>query len=151
GGVRYRLTPAAFEQSFVYYRQARKLFPGRYRKLLRFRPPVVLKVNLGSAYPRCYATRTIPLDAGGRPSGGLYYGPFPSRKAADGFAERVLDLFKVRRCKIRIRRDPAFPGCIYSEMKMCLAPCFAGCSQEEYHAEVGRLAAFLETGGASLR
>jgi excinuclease ABC subunit C len=150
-GIRYRLTATAFEQNFVYYRQARELFPGRHRKLLRIRPPVVLKLNLLNAYPRCYATRAIALDAGGQPAGGLYYGPFPSRKAADAFAERVLDLFKVRRCKIKIRRDPAFPGCIYSEMKMCLAPCFAGCSKEEYDVEVARLAAFLETRGASLR
>src|SRR5205823_15001653 len=40
---------------------------------------------------------------------------------------------------------------IYSEMKMCLAPCFAGCSKEEYDVEVGRLVSFLETGGSSLR
>jgi excinuclease UvrABC nuclease subunit len=36
-------------------------------------------------------------------------------------------------------------------MKMCLAPCFAGCSKEEYDVEVGRLVSFLETGGSSLR
>src|SRR4029077_15218406 len=47
--------------------------------------------------------------------------------------------------------DPEFPGCIYSEMKMCLAPCFAGCTKEEYDVEVQRLVTFLETGGASLR
>jgi excinuclease UvrABC nuclease subunit len=115
------------------------------------RPPAVLKVNLRNAYPRCYATRKIPLNSNGEPSGGTYYGPFSSRKSADAFAERVLDLFKVRRCQIKIRRDPTFPGCIYSEMKMCLAPCFAGCTQEEYNAEVQRLVVFLETGGSSLR
>src|SRR5206468_8927410 len=85
------------------------------------------------------------------PSGGEYFGPFPSRKAADAFAERVLDLFKVRRCQIKIRRDPEFPGCIYSEMKMCLAPCFAGCSKEEYETEVQQLVTFLQSGGDSLR
>ena len=56
-----------------------------------------------------------------------------------------LDFFKVRRCQIKIRRDPTFPGCLYSEMKMCLAPCFAGCSKEEYDAEVQRLVQFLDT------
>src|SRR5439155_347869 len=64
---------------------------------------------------------------------------------------RVLDLFKVRRCQIKIRRDPTFPGCLYSEMKMCLAPCFAGCTKEEYDVEVQRLVHFLETSGGSLR
>ena len=149
--IRYRSTASAFEQTFAYYQNARELFPDRYQEMLRIRPPAVLKVNLRNAYPRCYATRRISIAANGEPSGGIYYGPFPSRKAADAFAERALDLFKVRRCQIKIRRDPTFPGCIYSEMKMCLAPCFAGCTKEEYDVEVQRLVAFLETGGASLR
>ncbi len=149
--IRYRPTPSPFEQTFAYYQNAKELFPSRYRDMLRMRPPAVLKVNLRNAYPRCYATRKIPVGSNGEPSGGLYYGPFPSRKAADAFAERVLDLFKVRRCQIKIRRDPEFPGCIYSEMKMCLAPCFAGCTKEEYDVEVQRLVNFLETSGGSLR
>src|SRR5438045_4192485 len=93
----------------------------------------------------------MQLDQAGAPAEGSYYGPFPSRRAAEAFAERMLDLFKVRRCQIKIRRDPTFPGCIYSEMKMCLAPCFAGCTKEEYDVEVSRLAQFLETSGGSLR
>src|SRR2546429_9458840 len=39
----------------------------------------------------------------------------------------------------------------YSEMKMCLAPCFSGCTKEEYDVEVNRLVEFLETSGGSLR
>lgn len=34
---------------------------------------------------------------------------------------------------------------------MCLAPCFAGCSKEEYDAEVQRFVKFLESSGESLR
>jgi excinuclease ABC subunit C len=150
-GIRYRETGSKFEQNLLYYQQARKLFPQRYHKLTRFRPPAVLKVNLKHAYPRCFVTRKISVDEQGQPSGGAYYGPFASRRSAEAFAERVLEFFKVRRCQIKIRRDPEFPGCIYSEMKMCLAPCFAGCSQEEYGAEVQRLVAFLNTSGGSLR
>ena len=149
--IRYRLTGSRFEQTLVFYQQARRLFPKRYRNLMRLRPPTVLKVNLRNAYPRCYVTRRIELDGAGRPAGGSYYGPFPSRRAAEEFAERVLDFFKVRRCQIKIRRDPTFPGCIYSEMKMCLAPCFAGCTKEEYDVEVNRLVQFLRTSGGSLR
>ena len=149
--VHYRVTPSAFEQALAYYEHAKLRFPKKYRAMMRLRPPAVLKVNLRNAYPRCYATRRIPVDASGNPTGGSYYGPFPSRRAADAFAERVLDLFKVRRCQIKIRRDPSYPGCIYSEMKMCLAPCFGGCTKEEYDAEVSRLVQFLETGGTSLR
>jgi excinuclease ABC subunit C len=150
-GIRYRETGSTFEQNLLYYQQARKIFPRKYQKLTRFRPPAVLKVNLYHAYPRCFATRRISVDEQGLPSGGAYYGPFASRKSAEAFAERVLDFFNVRRCQIKIRRDPEFPGCIYSEMKMCLAPCFAGCTKEEYDVEVGRLVAFLNSGGGSLR
>jgi len=34
---------------------------------------------------------------------------------------------------------------------MCLAPCFGGCTKEEYDVEVNRLVQFLETSGESLR
>jgi excinuclease ABC subunit C len=34
-------------------------------------------------------------------------------------------------------------------MKKCLAPCFAGCTDQEYAAEAARAAAFLDTRGAS--
>ena len=151
GGIRYRLTGSALEQIFTYYQHAKHLFPQRYRKLTRLRPPAVLKISLRNAYPRCYVTRRIAVDESGAPAAGAYYGPFPSRKSALAFSEQALDLFKVRRCQIKIRRDPAFPGCIYSEMKMCLAPCFAGCTKEEYDAEVQRLVQFLDTNGNSLR
>ena len=150
-GIRYRSVGSSFEQSLTYYQHAKRFFPQRYRDLLRMRPPAVLKVSLRNAYPRCYVTRHISVDSLGTPTAGTYYGPFPSRGAALAFANRALDFFKMRRCQIKIRRDPTFPGCLYSEMKMCLAPCFAGCSKEEYDAEVQRFVKFLESSGESLR
>jgi excinuclease ABC subunit C len=150
-GVRYRLTGSALEQTLTYYQHAKQLFPQRYPQMMRLRPPAVLKVSLRNAYPRCFVTRRIAVDETGMPTAGAYYGPFASRRSAEAFAERALDFFKVRRCQIKIRRDPSFPGCIYSEMKMCLAPCFAGCSKEEYAGEVQRLVQFLDTSGGSLR
>jgi len=149
--VRYRETGSAFEQALTYYQNAKRIFPKRYRDLMRLRPAPVLKVNLRNAYPRCFVTRTIAVNEQGEPSTGAYYGPFPSRRSAEAFANKMLDFFKVRRCQIKIRSDPSFPGCIYSEMKMCLAPCFAGCTKEEYDVEVNRLVAFLDTSGGSLR
>jgi excinuclease UvrABC nuclease subunit len=149
--VRYRVTNSAFEQSLTYYQIAKQRFPKRYRDLMRLRPSPVLKINLKNTYPRCYVTRHIAVNERGVPTGGIYYGPFASRRTAQVYADSVLDFFKVRRCQIKIRRDPTFPGCLYSEMKMCLAPCFAGCSKEEYDVEVNRLVGFLETGGSSLR
>jgi excinuclease ABC subunit C len=142
--IRYRVTGSKFEQTFALYQHARANFPDRYRDLLRLRPPALLKVNLRNEYPRCYVTRRLSADAG------FYFGPFASRRMADAFSEGFLDLFKIRRCQIKIRRDPSFPGCIYSEMKMCLAPCFAGCTRQEYDEEVGRVLETLDTTGAAL-
>src|SRR5580658_5965700 len=142
--IRYRVTGSKFEQTLVLYQHARSNFPDRYREALRLRTPALLKVNLRNEYPRCYITRRLAGD------GGFYFGPFRSRRSADTFAEGFLDLFKIRRCQIKIRRDPEFPGCIYSEMKMCLAPCFAGCSKQEYDLEVSRVLETLETAGSFL-
>jgi excinuclease ABC subunit C len=142
--VRYRVTGSKFEQTLTLYELAREYFPQRYRALLRLRPPAVLKVNLRNEYPRCYVTRSIRAD------GGFYLGPFASRRLAEAFAQGFLDLFKIRRCQIKIRRDPGFPGCIYSEMKMCLAPCFAGCTKEDYDVEVSRVVEALASAGESL-
>jgi excinuclease ABC subunit C len=150
-GIRYRLTGSRFEQIFTYYLHAKQLFPKRYQNMLRLRPPAVLKVSLRNAYPRCYVTRRIAVDDSGAPTAGAYYGPFASRRSAEAFAGSALDFFKVRRCQIKIRRDPSFPGCMYSEMKMCLAPCFAGCTKEEYDVEVQKLVQFLDSSGGSLR
>lgn len=137
--IRFRLTGSRLEQSLALYRLTRIHLPKTYRDFLRLRPPAVLKVNLRNAYPRAYVTRRISADEA------FYAGPFASRRAAEFFAEGFRDLFKVRRCQIKIRRDPGFPGCIYSEMKMCLAPCFAGCTPEEYQAELARSLEALAT------
>jgi excinuclease ABC subunit C len=142
--IRYRVTGSKFEQNLAFYQNARSYFPSRYRELMRLRPPAMLKVNLRNSYPRCYVTRRIRGDEG------FYFGPFGSRRSAEDFSESFLDLFKTRRCQIKIRRDPEYPGCMYSEMKMCLAPCFAGCTQEEYDVEIGRVLESLETTGTSL-
>lgn len=143
--IRYRITGSKFEQTFALYQNARLHTPDRYRDLVRLRRPALLKVNLRNDYPRCYVTRGLRADES------FYFGPFASRRSADGFAEAFLDLFKIRRCQIKIRRDPNYPGCMYSEMKMCLAPCFAGCTKEEYDVEVGRVLETLESTGASLK
>ncbi len=142
--MRFRATASRFEQALVLYQNVRALFPQSYRQRIRFRPPAMLKVNLKNDYPRCYVTRRIVSD------GGFYMGPFAGRKSAEAFANEFLNYFGTRRCQIHIRRDPAFPGCIYSEMKMCLAPCFGGCTKEAYDEEAAKMVKGLATGGRSL-
>jgi excinuclease UvrABC nuclease subunit len=141
--VFYRIAGSQFELRYLHWLHVRALWPAAYRERMHMRPPAMLKINLANAYPRCTITRRIGAS-------GFYHGPFASRRSAEAFSSRFLDLFKIRRCHIKILRDPEFPGCIYSEMKMCLAPCFAGCTKPEYDVEVGRVVAFLSTAGQSL-
>jgi len=135
-----------FEASFLLYKTLRREFPKTYDKRLRLRFAPLIKLILDNQYPRATVTTRI----GGLRPNAQYYGPFPSRVVAEKLANDALDLFKMRRCVDDLHPDPAFPGCIYSEMKMCLAPCFKGCTDEEYAAEVERVQQFFQSGGQSL-
>ena len=143
-GIGYQVIGSSFESTWLLYRLNRSYYPDTYRQRLRLRPPAFLKINLKNRFPRCYPTRKLASD------GSLYYGPFASRVAAERFAAQFLDLFTIRRCVEDLSPDPAHPGCIYSQMHMCLAPCFRGCTDEEYQAEVGRVVAFMDSEGRSL-
>jgi excinuclease ABC subunit C len=172
--IEFTATGSEFESQVLLYRLLRQTFPKTYSARLRLRPAPLVKLHLENDYPRAsVATRLERLslqeiDRGApgiraRPDlapprtgddraskRNLYYGPFPSRAAAEKFASDALDFFKMRRCVEDLHPDPAFPGCVYSEMKMCLAPCFKGCTDEEYRTEVARVQSFFDTSGESL-
>jgi excinuclease ABC subunit C len=146
-GIEYAPTGSDFESGFLLYRVLRAVFPKTYQKRLRFRFAPFVKLHLENEYPRASITTRVGR-LGGR---SLYYGPFVSRVAAEKFMNDSLDFFKMRRCVDNLHPDPKFPGCIYSEMKMCLAPCFKGCSDEEYVTEVNRVQAYFDSSGDSLQ
>lgn len=143
--IHYQAVGSEFEAEWELYHLARRCFPDCYRRWLRLRIPAMLRLNLANRYPRAHVVRGM-----GRPPS-LFLGPFPSRARAELFASRALDLFKLRRCVEDLHPDPTFPGCMYSEMKMCLAPCFCGCSDADYQAEAARVEAFVRSRGESLR
>ena len=145
--IEYTLTGSDFECGFLLYRVLHDVFPRTYSARLRLRFAPLVKLHLENEYPRASLTTRL-----GRLSGrNLYYGPFPTRVAAEKFMNDALDFFKMRRCVDDLHPDPKFPGCVYSEMKMCLAPCFKGCTDAEYGAEVVRVEDFLNTRGESLK
>jgi len=147
GSIEYSLTGSDFESGFLLYRLLRSAFPRTYDKRLRLRFAPLIKLHLENEYPRASITTRIARLTGKN----IYYGPFPSRLAAEKSMNDALDFFKMRRCTDDLHPDPKFPGCVYSEMKMCLAPCFKGCTGDEYRAEVIRVEDFLNTGGESLK
>jgi excinuclease ABC subunit C len=144
--IEYTSTGSDFESGFMLYRVLRETFPKTYGHRMRFRFAPLVKLHLENQFPRASFTTRL-----GRLNGrAIYYGPFQSRTAAEKFMNDSLDFFKMRRCVDDLHPDPKFPGCIYSEMKMCLAPCFKGCTDDEYSAEVTRVQAYFDSGGESL-
>ena len=144
--IEYSPTGSDFESGFLLYSVLRAEFPNTYSNRMRFRFAPFVKLHLENEYPR--ASITTRLGKLGGPA--LYYGPFVSRVAAEKFMNDALDFFKMRRCVDDLHPDPKFPGCIYSEMKMCLAPCFKGCTDAEYATEVYRVKEYFDSSGDSL-
>ena len=144
--IEYTPTGSDFESGFLLYQLLRLTFPKVYANRLRLRFAPLIKLHMENEYPRASVTTRL-----GRMNGrNIYYGPFASRSLAEKFANDSFDFFKMRRCVDDLHPDPTFPGCIYSEMKMCLAPCFRGCTDQEYQAEVGRVRSFFDSRGESL-
>ena len=144
--IEYAPTGSDFESGFLLYAVLRSAFPKTYSDRMRFRFAPLVKLHLENEYPRASITTRLGR-LGGR---SLYYGPFISRVAAEKFMNDSLDFFKMRRCVDDLHPDPKFPGCIYSEMKMCLAPCFKGCTDEDYATEVNRVQTYFDSRGDSL-
>ena len=128
------------ESSLVLYLLARQLYPDRYLKFLKLHMPVYVRLSLGERFPRTSIT-SRPFERG------IAYGPFRSRAAAEQFEHACLELFQLRRCPEELQPSPDHPGCMYGEMNMCLRPCQAVVSIEEYASEAHRVRDFLSSGG----
>ncbi len=139
-------TGSEFESVLLLYRASRAAYGAeKARKRLRLYPPYAVRVTMTHAHPRVYATNRI-----GRRSLDESFGVFPSRLAAERYADAVLDLFKLRRCWEDLEVHPEHPGCAYGEMKKCLAPCRIACSAEEYEEEARAVHSFFATRGESM-
>jgi len=132
------------EAAITHYQWAKRCFDNDWRKRLRLRYPSYVKLILSNEFPRTQVTSRLSGNAG-------FYGPFQSRAGAEAFESQLLDLYQVRRCTEDLAPSASHPGCIYGEMNLCLRPCQEAVSSAEYGSEVGRLRAFLESDGGSLR
>jgi hypothetical protein len=142
--IRWRLTGSEFESLLGQFSLLEAIYGPKALERMHLRQPAFVRFLGGNAYPRITVTH--------RPSqreGQWAYGPFASRTAAERFAEEALKLFLLRRCTEELEPRPDHPGCVYSEMKMCLAPCYQGCSDERYAEEAAAVERFLATRGES--
>jgi excinuclease ABC subunit C len=142
--IEFRLTGSDFESLLLQFQQLEKVYGPKSLDRMHLGAPTFIRYLGSNAYPRITVTN--------RPSqreADWAYGPFQSRAAAERFAEEALKLFLLRRCTFDLNPDPSYPGCVYSEMKMCLAPCYQGCTDERYREESTAVESFLATRGES--
>jgi excinuclease ABC subunit C len=144
--IEYCVTGSEFESTLVLYHAAAAQFGyAEARRRLKLHTPYFIRLTTENNHPRVYSTNRLSKRALGQ-----MYGPFPSRLAAERYGDAVLDLFRLRRCYEDLVPYPEHPGCVYQEMKKCLAPCNHACSPEEYAAEAAAVKAFFDTSGASM-
>jgi excinuclease UvrABC nuclease subunit len=142
--IRWRLTGSEFEALLLQFELLQNEYGPKVLERMHLGAPAFIRFFGGNAYPRIAVTH--------HPSqreAGWAYGPFPSRAAAERFADEMLKLFLLRRCTEELEPHPDHPGCVYSEMKMCLAPCYQGCTGERYAEEAAAVEQFLATRGES--
>jgi excinuclease ABC subunit C len=142
--IAWRLTGSDFESLLLQFELLEKIYGPKTLDRMHLGAPTFIRYLGSNAYPRITVTN--------RPSqreADWAYGPFQSRAAAERFADEALKLFLLRRCTDDLDPNPAHPGCVYSEMKMCLAPCYKGCTDERYSEESGAVESFLGTRGES--
>jgi excinuclease ABC subunit C len=142
--IEFRLTGSDFESLLLQFELLEKIYGPKSLERMHLGAPAFIRYLGSNAYPRITVTN--------RPSqreADWSYGPFQSRAAAERFAEEALKLFLLRRCTFELDPDPGYPGCVYSEMKMCLAPCYKGCTDERYADESSAVESFLATRGES--
>ena len=140
----WRLTGSDFESLLLQFSLLEEVYGAKALERMHLRSPAFVRYLGGNPYPRIVVTN--------KPSqreADWAYGPYPSRAAAERFAEEALKLFLLRRCTDDLHPDPSHPGCVYSEMKMCLAPCYKGCTDERYAEEAVAVESFLATRGES--
>ncbi len=142
--IAWRLTGSEFESLLVQFAVLHQVFGARALERMHLRNPAFVRFHGGNAYPRLTIT-TRPSQREQE----WAYGPYPSRAAAERATDELLKLFLLRRCEENLAPDPSHPGCVYGEMKRCLAPCQQACSSDRYAEEAARVAAFLATRGES--
>jgi excinuclease UvrABC nuclease subunit len=142
--IEWQLTGSEFESLLAQFSLLDEIFGSKAIERMHLRAPAFVRFLGSNPYPRITVTHRPSLR-----EADWAYGPFPSRAAAERFSEEALKLFLLRRCTFDLNPDPSFPGCVYSEMKMCLAPCYKGCSDERYAEEAAAVESFLATRGES--
>ncbi len=142
--IAWRVTGSEFESLLTQFTLLEEFHGPQALERMKLRSPAFVKFHGSNAYPRLTVTNRLNWR-----ESPWFFGPFPSRAGAERYSEEMLKLFLLRRCEENLDPHPSHPGCVYSEMKMCLAPCYQGCTDARYAEEAEAVRSFLATRGES--
>jgi excinuclease UvrABC nuclease subunit len=142
--IAWHPTGSEFESLLVQFSLLEQYYGPKSLERMHLRAPAFVKFHGGNPFPRLTVT-----NRPGQRESQWAFGPFPSRAAADRYSEELLKLFLLRRCEENLSPYPEHPGCVYGEMKMCLAPCQQRCTDARYAEEAESVCRFLATRGES--
>ena len=134
--VAYVETTSTFGQRLAFERvMSRHVPPARRRDL---KPAAWIHLDPGERFPRA-GVRVGPPAASS-------FGPFPGREAAQRAVTALHKRLALRPCDYTFEPDPALPlglGCVYAQVRTCVAPCLSRVTEDEYRALAARAAALL--------
>ena len=140
--IAWLVSGSEFESLLVQFAVLEQAYGAKALERMKLRAPAFVKFHGGNPYPRLTVTNRPGLK-----DPQWAFGPFPSRAAAERYSEEMLKLFLLRRCEENLEPHPSHPGCVYGEMKMCLAPCQVACTDARYAEEAEAVRGFLATCG----
>lgn len=148
--IAWRLTGSEFESLLLQFSLLESVYGAKALERMHLRAPAFVKFHGSNRFPRITVTNRPGIaNRQGQRESQWAFGPFPSRAAAERYADELLKLFLLRRCEENLDPSPTHPGCVYGEMKMCLAPCQMACTDERYAEEAEAVRSFLATRGES--
>lgn len=131
------------------------------RLIKRFRPRFNVAMKRDARHyafirlTRGPAPKLHVVRGAGSEDGGVYYGPFNGAQRVSEAVRELSDALGLRDCGNDVKMHFAdqaelfqlthrTPGCIRHEIRKCLGPCIAGCTEGEYRDRIGLARGFLE-------
>ncbi|MBS4537760.1 GIY-YIG nuclease family protein [Clostridium sp. D2Q-11] len=132
--LEYRVTDTELEALVLESRMIKKYKP-KYNSLLKnFKGYPYIKIT-NQEYPIVQMVYKISDD------GGMYFGPYSKKRLVYSVIKDIEDLFSIRKCGIRIKREP----CLYYHMGKCVAPCMGyDYIKKEYDSIIDEITKILQ-------
>ncbi len=138
--IKFIITSSEYEAFLLEMKLINKYKP-KYNVMMRDdKSYPYLKIDLKDPFPGIYYVRRDDLE-----KNDFHVGPFISSKSAKKILEIVETNFKIRTCKMDLRKQKRERPCLKYYLDRCLAPCIPNkISKEKYEKEVKKAILFLK-------